>query len=365
MIIASYILFAMLVLRFLVALVNYLSSPFLPNTQQLSDFPKVSILIPARNEEANLPILLADLKLLDYPNYEVIVCNDHSTDHTEQVLGDISTQFLQLSYFTNDPLPKGWVGKNFACDSLAQRATGKYLLFIDADVKVKPFLLTKAVGYVQQKKVKLLSMFPEQIIGSQGEWKTVPIMNWILLTFLPLPLVGLKWFSSLSAANGQFMFFDSENYKQNQWHRQVQDRNVEDILIAKKMKKKRYAIAVLLGNNDISCRMYSSYHAAINGFSLNIHQFFGGSRLWLALFFVIVWVRLPFFLLNGQYLFFALSLLLLLSMLVMISQLSCLKTLRNLRFYPLQVLAFTRIVFLNFRSRFSGSYEWKGRVYRN
>ena len=126
MILTGYILFVLLLLRFLVVLTNYLSKPYLPKAARLSSFPKVSILIPARNEEANLPNLLVDLQQLDYPNFEVIVCNDHSTDDTEVILQNFSSSFQQLRYFNNETLPSGWVGKNFACHQLAKQATGDY-----------------------------------------------------------------------------------------------------------------------------------------------------------------------------------------------------------------------------------------------
>ena len=203
MIWAGYILFAMLALRFLVVVANFLARPFLPVKPFTGDEPLVSVLIPTRNEEKNLPALLNDLKNSDYSNFETIVCNDHSTDGTGDVLAEYQRHFRQLSFFDNDHLPEGWKGKNFACHQLSCRAKGRYLLFLDADVRVSPGFISRAVAYAVEKNLHLLSMFPRQEIKSRGEWLTVPLMNWILLSFLPLRLVRLKWFSSLSAANAE------------------------------------------------------------------------------------------------------------------------------------------------------------------
>ncbi|MCF8363056.1 MAG: glycosyltransferase [Prolixibacteraceae bacterium] len=364
MIIAGYILFIILVFHFFVVLVNYLSKPYLPQADSLEGQPKISVVIPARNEQDNLKNILGDLKHLDYQNFEVIVCNDHSTDKTLEVLNHYKQIIPQLQYFTNETLPDGWMGKNFACYKLAQRASGDWLLFLDADVRVKPQLLNRAITYVNKRKVKLLSIFPEQIIRTTGEWKTIPVMNWILLSFLMLPSVKIKWFSSLSAANGQMMFFDAKTYHAHQWHHMVKDKNVEDIMIARLMKKNRYPVAVLLGDNDILCRMYHNYQSALNGFSLNVHQFFVGSRLWMVLFLLVTWFRLPFYLFSGQYVLLLSSIFLILIMKYMISGLSRFSFKKNMEFHPDQLWAFTLMVFYNLKNYRQKRIEWKGRVYR-
>ena len=363
MIIAGYLLFAFLVLRFLVALVNFFSRPFLPKADEQTAWPKVSVLIPARNEEANLPDLIKSLQQIDYPNFEVIVCNDHSEDQTEMMLKSFHVSFPALSYFNNEPLPTGWIGKNFACHQLAQKATGDYLLFMDADVIVGPSVLKRSVSFMLKKRVKLLSLFPEQIIKTPDEWKTVPIMNWILLTFLPLALVRWKWFSSLSAANGQFMLFDGENYRHKQWHRLVKYRNVEDIIIARLMKKRKMHIAVLLGNNDVACRMYTSYEHATKGFSLNIHQYFGGNRLWMLFFGVMVWLRLPFFVVSKQYLLLIISVVIILAMKLIISKLSHYPPQRIFYYHFHQLISLLKIIRINLNNNKKGTIEWKGRKY--
>jgi glycosyltransferase involved in cell wall biosynthesis len=365
MIIVAYLLFTFLVLRFVVLMINYLSKPYLPKGERQNAWPKVSILIPARNEEANLPELLVSLQKIDYPDYEVIVCNDHSEDGTEQILKSYQKQFPQLLYFNNDALPAGWIGKNFACHQLAQKATGQYFLFIDADVKVKPQLLTKAISYMQKRQVKLLSIFPEQIIGSPGEWKTVPLMNWILLTFLPLRFVRWKWFSSLSAANGQFMLFDGKNYRCKQWHRLVKSRNVEDIIIARYMKRRNMPIAVLLGRNDIACRMYNGYGQAIKGFSLNVHQYFGGNRLWMLFFGAMVWLRLPYFVVSKQYVLLVVSVAIILFMKIIISKMSHYPLPKMLYYHYSQLVSLHKIIWLNLKNSRNGTIEWKGRSYKS
>ncbi len=358
------ILFLMLLLRFLVVLVNFLSKPYLKPGVSILGNPKVSVLIPARNEETVLPVLLSDLIKSNYTNTEIIVCNDHSTDNTEEMLQQHELTMPGFSYFNNEPLPPGWVGKNFACHELAKRATGDYFLFLDADVRLSADAIAKAVNHFQNKQTGLLSLFPQQIMITKGEWRVVPLMNWILLSFLPLVAVRMPWFSSLSAANGQFMMFESDAYRMNQWHQKVWNNNVEDILIARKMKQGGYKITVLTGNDDVFCRMYHSGSDAINGFARNIHHYFGGSRLWLLFYGFMVFFRFPFFALFAQWSFLAASLVLLISMKVMVSVVSRQNIMNNLKLHFSQLFAFANIVLRNLKIAQTRSMEWKGRVYR-
>ncbi|MBN1926552.1 MAG: glycosyltransferase [Prolixibacteraceae bacterium] len=363
MIWAGYILFAMLALRFLVVVANFLTRPFLPKKQYLEDEPLVSLLIPARNEEKNLSNILVDLEKSDYSNFEVIVCNDHSTDGTRKVLDESQQHFSRLSFFDNDDLPEGWKGKNFACYQLACRAKGRYMLFLDADVRFSPGFISRAVAYAEKNRLHLLSMFPRQEIISRGEWLTVPLMNWILLSFLPLRLVRLKWFSSLSAANGQMMLFNAESYRKHTWHERLKDAMVEDISIARAMKNKHLPIAVLLGSNDISCRMYSGFGEAIHGFSRNVHQYFGGNRMWLTFYNLAAWLRLPLVLFFVSPTLAFAGLLMVFLMKWMVSAISYQPVIKNLALHINQMVVFLFISYQNILNSIKGKVEWKGRTY--
>lgn len=362
--IIGWVLFGMLSLRFAVVLVNYASRLYLPKAVENSVKPKVSVLIPARNEAANLPALLADLSVADYPNLEIIVCNDHSTDDTVAVVEQFQKRLPHLSYFNNDALPKGWIGKNYACHNLALRAHGDFLLFLDADVRLSPDVISRAVSYTQKHKLGLLSLFPHQLMISRGEWYTVPMMNWILLSMLPLIAVRLPRIDSLAAANGQFMLFRGGVYREKQWHRQVWNQNVEDVVIARKMKNAGYKIAVLTGNLDVMCRMYASKDEAMQGFSRNMHHFFGGSRFWMFLFVMFAWVRLPWFAINGQWGFLVGSFLMLGLMKIMVSDISRQSVILNLGWHYNQLWNMTRIAVLNIKGGFKREISWKGRVYK-
>jgi glycosyltransferase involved in cell wall biosynthesis len=174
-------------------------------------------------------------------------------------------------------LPPGWLGKNNACHQLAMKASGDYLLFLDADVRIKPGIIESALAQSKKHHLKLLSIFPKQIMKTRGEIMVVPIMNNILLSLLSLILTRVSRRSSLAAANGQFMFFEKKTYFDEFPHEKVKQNPVEDILIARYYKKRGLRIQCMTGNETISCRMYKGLQESISGFTKNLHQFFGGS----------------------------------------------------------------------------------------
>lgn len=354
------ILFLMLVLRTLVVHVNRFSGIWIPDDKKEQD-AIVSVLIPVRNEAQNLPRLLEKLKEITYPHLEIIICDDHSDDATPEILAEQATKIPFFQYFRGNELLSGWGGKNYACYQLAQRARGDFFLFIDADVILQSDAIQHAVSLAVKKKTALLSVFPQQLIQSKGEWLSVPLMNRILLSFLPLVLVSWKRFPSISAANGQFMLFRAEDYRREQWHEKVKNQTVEDIQIARLIKKKGLNLSVKLGNGDVYCRMYRSQEEAVSGFSRNIHQYFGGSRLWLSIFVMISWIRIPLLFLSGLPTLAVIALFISLITNYHISVMSRQSVYTNLLYFLPQQLVLTEIWHKNLKLYFQGSGEWKGR----
>ena len=352
-----------LALRTLISLVNLLSGLHLPHKRPVI-FPKVSILIPARNEEAVIGKLLTSLQKLEYPDFEVIVCNDHSSDNTEEILNWFAGEDQRFKWFLGEKLPEDWLGKNYACHQLAQKANGKYLIFLDADVELNPDVVAWAVSFFQVKKLSLLSVFPQQRMETLAEKLTVPVMNWILQSLLPMILVQKARFPSLSAANGQFMMFDAENYRINQWHFQVRNQNVEDIRLARMIKIQGLKIAVLLGNQDIFCRMYRHLDEAILGFSRNMHEYFGGRRMVMIGFWLIICFS-PFILFAaGSWEFLSLFVLLVTANRTFVALASRQNVVLSVLLHPIQMLGFTVIVFYNIFRRIRKDTLWKGRRIR-
>ncbi len=283
MIVLSYISFGFVIFQFLNVLLNFIFRQKLPQSNCVVN-NQISVLIPARNEEENIRLLLTDLIKINDNILEIIVFDDQSTDNTFRVVKQISKIDQRIKLKQMSVLPENWLGKNHACYQLARYAKGNYLLFLDADVRVKENIIKDAMCYAEKYHLSLLSVFPLQIQKSWGEKLTVSIMNYILLSLLPLIFVRVSPFSSHAAANGQFMLFNACIYKQIQPHKILKSSPVEDIAIANLFKKKKIKIACLIGDNRIRCRMYRSYKEALNGFTKNIFMFFGNKPFFAFLF---------------------------------------------------------------------------------
>lgn len=281
-----YIIFFFSAMQFFILLANLVFNQKLEDND-INGNPLVSILIPARNEENNILNILKDIEKQCYKNIETIVFDDNSSDNTAKLILSKMNTYKQIQLIQSKKLPNGWLGKNWACHNLAQKAKGEYFLFLDADVRIQPNLITKTLSYAQKHKLSLLSIFPKQIMSTLGEKLTVPLMHYILVSLLPLILVRKSPFIAHSAANGQFMLFDSKKYLITLPHLHFKQHKVEDIKISRYFKKQKMLIACITGTSLISCKMYNNYKDALNGFSKNIVMFFGNSYL-LALFFWLI-----------------------------------------------------------------------------
>ena len=229
-------IFVFALLQMSVALINLLMSPSMNAPIQNSN-EIVSVMIPARNEENNILNILSDLQHQTYNNLEMIIFDDQSTDKTASLVSEMAKYDNRIQLVESASLPENWLGKNYACHVMSQEAKGKYFLFVDADVRLDEYAISNTLHYFKEKKLNLLSIFPKQLMFSAGEKSVIPLMNYILLTLLPLFLVRSSKYPSLSAANGQFMLFDAAVYREVVPHQLMKTEKVEDIKIARYFKK--------------------------------------------------------------------------------------------------------------------------------
>jgi glycosyltransferase involved in cell wall biosynthesis len=331
----------------------------------LNDTPLISVLIPARNEEKTLPVLLEGLISQEYSNIEIIIYNDQSSDNTEAILYNYAQKDKRIRYIKGDDVPVNWVGKNYACHRLSEYARGSYFLFLDADVIITPGLLTATLTYQISENLILLSVFPQQIMKSWGEKLTVPLMNWILISLLPLIMIKKSPRPSLAAANGQFMLFHAQQYQQFQFHKWCKNSPVEDIAISKKIKQMGYQTQTLLSNGSIRCRMYNSGREAISGFSKNVLAFFSNSIVLLFSFILLVCIiPLMMFLVMPWYIGISYICGALLIR-ILVSYLSKQALLQNCILLPLQLIAFIIIGLKGVQNKYSNKLFWKGRTITN
>jgi chlorobactene glucosyltransferase len=256
-----------------------------PDTKPL----KVSLLIPARNEERIIEqVVMASLNQ-DFRNVEVIVLNDHSDDDTGTILDRLSSMHgPRLRVIHGKERPIGWLGKPWACQQLGEAAAGDLFIFIDADTIPSPSLASSAASDFSTNGAGLTTVWPEQILVGTWEKIIVPLVYYTLLGFLvtdytrrdprwmPKPLRSL--FRPLfAAACGQCLAMPASLYRDIGGHSLVKADVVEDVGIARKVRSLGLPVRMYHGIETIRCRMYTSHSEIFNGFRKNFLAGFGGN----------------------------------------------------------------------------------------
>jgi len=360
MIYLAYIIFTFTLIQLIVAIINSVSIQQ-PKSGIGNFNGLVSVLIPARNEESNIANLLSDLHNQDYQNMEIIVFNDLSTDRTEEIVTKIAKNDTRIRLINSDGLPQGWLGKNYACHNLSQMAKGEYLLFLDGDVRVKGVIIINSITLAEKHKTGLLSIFPKQKMESLGEYLTVPVMNYILLTLLPLVLVFKSKFSSMAAANGQFMLFNRAKYFETLPHEKFRNNKVEDIEIARYFKQQSIPVVCTLGDETIECRMYNGFDEAVNGFSKNVVNFFGNSFPAAILFWIVTTFGFLVILSELSTDLFCIFLIIVLATRVVVSFISKQNIFLNLLLLVPQQFTLGILIYKAVIYKFNKQLKWKGR----
>ncbi|HEY0069553.1 MAG TPA: glycosyltransferase family 2 protein [Chloroflexia bacterium] len=287
-----YNLAVLLVLLFLlgVVVVNLLVLPRLrdykPANAAGTTIRKVAVLVPVRNEEANIEACLDSLLSQDYPALELWLYDDASIDATLSVVREACSRIapngarLRVLQGTDD-LPPGWLGKAHACHrlylGLGPHSAPDYLLFTDADVRCEPGALSHAVALAQATGAGLVSIFPRQVTVTWAERLAVPLLqHWAVYTLLPLPLAFMSRTGPVfSAANGQFMLFTRAAYEQCGGHAQVRSEILEDVALARAVKKAGHRVMLADGGALVRTRMYATHGEVWRGYSKNTYAFFG------------------------------------------------------------------------------------------
>lgn len=255
----------------IMAVLNLIYRFRIPESSSRTLGPMVSVLVPARNEEANIASCLDSLLTQTYRNYEIIVLDDNSTDNTMKILELYGEAHSRLRILSGAPKPAEWRGKTFAVHQLAEAARGDILYTTDADTIHKPEALSWAVDRMMEGKLDAFSAMPMQKTRTFFEKLIVPIV-YLPMFVLPYAFLNSRKNKRLSFAIGQLFVFKKEAYRGMGGFEAVKGRITEDQAVSRLLKKKGFHYQFLDTRGLVECRMYGSLRECFNGFAKNFHE---------------------------------------------------------------------------------------------
>lgn len=243
-----------------------------------SGLPSLSVLIPARNEEATLGPCVRSLLAQNYPGrLDVLVLNDHSEDATGRVAAELAAADARVRVFDGGPLLPGWKGKPNALRQLAQHATGEMLLLTDADCTFYSGALASAMRHRERVGADCLSLMPYLACGSFWEHVIVPLQYFLVFATLPVRRVYASRNPAFAAANGAFLLLPRATYEELGGHEPVKGEMAEDIKFAQHVKRSGRRLVYGDGSRVYAVRMYHSLRSIWDGFSKNLFPAMGKS----------------------------------------------------------------------------------------
>ncbi|HVB37111.1 MAG TPA: glycosyltransferase [Vicinamibacterales bacterium] len=241
--------------------------------------PRVSIVVPARDEARSIREAVRSHLAQDYPDWEVIVIDDQSTDGTGAILDALAQTHARLRVIHNTELPAGWLGKPHALQLGADAATGDLLLFVDADVRYAPGLLRAAVGRLEQQGWDFLSLLPR--VEMEGFWERVlmPFVPGAFYTGLGL-LANMDAVPWMAAGGGPGSLIRRDVYRAVGGHAALASSVIDDVRLALLTKQHGYCCRLVRAEDLVRLRMYHGFREVFDGFTKNVsHVYYGRTGL--------------------------------------------------------------------------------------
>lgn len=250
--------------------------------------PSISVLIPARNEAVGITRTVNAVLSNTGVIFEVVVLDDDSTDGTGDLVRQIAAQDPRVRLLEGVPLPEGWNGKQHACHRLAEVAQYELLLFLDADVQLKPTALQQLTrrkaqyaetGPAKGKPISLLSAFPNQETGTLLEKMLIPMMHYILLCYLPFSRMRSTTDPGVGAGCGQVFVTDRTSYQRAGTHAAIRETRHDGIRLPRVYRENNMLTDCVDGAGLASCRMYNGAGQVVKGLLKNAHEGIANWRL--------------------------------------------------------------------------------------
>ncbi len=232
----------------------------------------IAVLIPARNEEANIEACLRSVLASRDVELDVLVMDDASTDRTAEIVSAIGAEDARVRLLQGVALPPGWNGKQFACWQLAQAAQSSgasLLVFLDADVRLQPEAIARMAAFQRESGVALVSGFPRQITVTFLEWLLLPLIHFVLLAFLPMGRMRKSTLPAFAAGCGQFLMVERGAYFASGGHAGIRETMHDGLRLPRLLREHGYGTDLADLTELASVRMYSSASEVWSGLAKN------------------------------------------------------------------------------------------------
>ena len=229
----------------------------------------ISVLIPARNEEHVIGASLTSLLASRGVQIEVIVLDDASTDQTAAIVRDFAARDSRVQLRSSPPLPGGWNGKQHACHALASVAGSDVLCFLDADVRLAPEALAYMAAFLVRSGSDLVSGFPRQETETFLEWLLLPLIHFVLLSYLPLAGMRTSPAPGFAVGCGQFLMMRRDAYRKTGGHAQIRTTMHDGLMLPQLFRRHGLRTDIADLTHLATCRMYHSASEVWRGLAKN------------------------------------------------------------------------------------------------
>lgn len=251
-------------------ILNHLSFRNPPKSENGEE--EISILIPARNEEANIESAVRSALATENATIEVVVLDDHSSDGTADIVKKLATEDPRVRLEFAPELPENWCGKQHACARLAEHAHYDLMLFLDADVTMSPEAPSRLAAFLRKQEAGLVSAFPHQETKTFLEKLLIPLIEFILLGYLPIQMGRWSKMAGFGAGCGQVFLAEKSAYEAAGGHGAIKASLHDGVKLPRAFRKAGFHSDICAGNQIFSCRMYRNAGEVWNGLLKNAHE---------------------------------------------------------------------------------------------